>query len=136
MNDPNPIVLIVEDSDDCSETLELALLSLKDVRIAIVRSAEEALERFTSESISVIITDLHLPKMDGLQLLRLIRSRPDGFRGPVVVISGDSDPRTPARVLEAGAQAFFSKPYSPGAVRRKLEQLLVASERNGNATPV
>jgi two-component system chemotaxis response regulator CheY len=134
MTDPKPTVLIVEDSDDCSETLELALLSLKDVRIAIVRSAEEALQHFSTESVAALVTDLHLPHMDGLHLLSAIRTQPRGRRIPVVVISGDSDPRTPSRVLEAGAQAFFSKPYSPAAVRRKLEELLAASGRNGNGS--
>jgi two-component system chemotaxis response regulator CheY len=134
MIDSKPTVLIVEDSDDCSETLELALLSLKDVRIAIVRSAEEALEHFSIGSLAALVTDLHLPHMDGLHLLSAIRMQPSGRRLPVVVISGDCDPRTPSRVMAAGAQAFFSKPYSPAAVRRKLEELLAASGRNGNGS--
>jgi DNA-binding NarL/FixJ family response regulator len=54
---------------------------------------------------------------------------------PVLVISGDSDPRTPARVIAAGAQAFFAKPYSPAAIRRKLEELLAESGRNRNGSP-
>jgi CheY-like chemotaxis protein len=136
MIDLKPTVLIVEDSDDCSETLELALLSLKGVQIAIVRSAEEALERFSGGSVAALVTDLHLPHMDGLRLLTAIRAQQSGRATPIVVISGDSDPRTPERVLTAGAQAFFSKPYSPAAVRRKLEELLVASGRNENGSPV
>ena len=131
-----PTVLIVEDSDDCSETLELALLRLKGVKIAIVRTAEEALERFSAGPVAALVTDLHLPQMDGLHLLTAIRSQQRGRAIPVVVISGDSDPRTPARVLAAGAQAYFTKPYSPAAVRRKLEELLVASSgRNDNGAP-
>ena len=129
-------VLIVEDSSDCAEALELALHGLKDVKVVIARSAEEALECLSSSTVDALITDLHLPKMDGLHLLSAVRNRHNGQYTPVLVISGDSDPRTPARVLEAGAQAFFSKPYSPAAVRRKLEELLAASGgRNGNGSP-
>jgi two-component system chemotaxis response regulator CheY len=128
------IVLIVDDSEDCSETLELALHTLKDVEVTIVRSAEDALERLSKVHVDALITDLHLPQMDGLNLLRAIRAKHNGHTPPVVVISGDSDPRTPARVLRAGAQAFFAKPYSPAAVRRKLEELLIASGRNGNGS--
>ena len=123
-------VLIVEDSDDCSETLELAFHGMKDVTVAIARSAEEALERLSAGDIAALITDLHLPRLDGFHLLSAIRNR----NTPVLVISGDSDPRTPARVLAAGAQAFFLKPYSPAAVRRKLEELLIAGGRNGNGS--
>ena len=133
--DPMRIVLIVEDSDDCSEALELALHGLKDVTIAIARSAEEALEHLSADHVAALITDLHLPRLDGFHLLSAIRTRNNGQYTSVLVISGDSDPRTPARVLEAGAQAFFSKPYSPAAVRRKLEELLIAGGRNGNGSP-
>ena len=128
-------VLIVEDSDVCAETLELALHGLKGVTVTIARSAEEALERLSNGRVAALITDLHLPRMDGLHLLSELRTRNNGHYTPVLVISGDSDPRTPARVLEAGAQAFFLKPYSPAAVRRKLEELLDAGGRNGNGSP-
>ena len=134
MRDPIWTVLIVEDSDDCAENLELAFHGLKDVTVDFVRTAEEAIERLSTRNFSALITDLHLPHMDGLNLLSILRNRNNGHYTPVLVISGDSDPRTPARVLEAGAQAFFAKPYSPAAVRRKLEELLLASGRNGNGS--
>jgi PleD family two-component response regulator len=53
-----------------------------------------------------------------------LRAEPGCARLPILLISGDSDPRLPARALARGANAFFGKPYSPSAVRRKLEQLL------------
>ena len=136
MNDPQqPTVLIVDDSDDCAETLEMALHSLPDVRVDVVHSAEEALDRINATPLAALVTDLHLPQMDGLQLLSALRAQRSGSRTPVVVVSGDSDPRTPARVIAAGAQAFFAKPYSPSAVRRKLEELLSESGRNRNGSP-
>ena len=132
--DPIQNVLIVEDSDDCAETLELAFIGLKNVSVTIARSAEEALERLSAGRIAAVVTDLHLPQMDGLHLLNELRTRNNGHYTPVLVISGDSDPRTPRRVMEAGAQAFFSKPYSPAAVRKKLEELLIAEGRNGHGS--
>ena len=99
MTDKKPTVLIVEDSDDCSETLELALLSLKDVRIAIVRSAEEALQHFAVERVAAMVTDLHLPQMDGLHLLSTIRGRRRGRRD-----SGSGDQRR-QRSEDTGASA-------------------------------
>ena len=122
-------VLVVDDSDDCAVVLELAFHGMKDIKVSVAHSAEEALEHLASGAIAALVTDLHLPHMDGLRLLSELRTRNNGHTTPVLVISGDSDPRTPGRVLAAGAQAYFSKPYSPAAVRRKLEELLVASER-------
>ena len=46
---------------------------------------------------------------------------------PIIVVSGDTDPRTPERLSALGANAFFPKPYSPAEVRLKLEQLLDAN---------
>ena len=125
-------VLIVDDSTDCTETLVLALHGLKNIRVATATTAEEALGQLSTGNIAALITDLHLPRMDGLHLLSTLRTRHNDHYTPVLVISGDSDPRTPARVMEAGAQAFFLKPYSPAAVRKKLEELLSAGGRNGN----
>jgi DNA-binding response OmpR family regulator len=75
-------------------------------------------------AISALVTDLHMPKNNGFDLIRDVRTESRYARLPILMISGDSDPRLPQRALEIGADAFFPKPYSPAAVRRKLEQLL------------
>lgn len=87
-------------------------------------SAEQALRLLVQQHVCAIITDLHLPRMSGFELIRRVRELP-GYAGvPILVISGDSDPGTPDRIRSLGANAFFSKPYSPAAVRKKLEMLL------------
>src|SRR5262249_39755190 len=116
------IILIVEDAEDCSATLEVALQSFG--RVCFAGSAEEALRMLHNGPVTAIITDLHLPRMDGFELVSRIRSEPGFATLPIVVISGDSDPETPTRALRLGANAFFPKPYSPGAVRQKLEELV------------
>jgi len=117
-------ILIVEDVDLCTATLEIALLKLPDLVVQSATTAEEALQFMLGGDISALITDIHLPKMDGFELIQRIRSQPRFKRLPIVVISGDSDPSTPGRLLSLGADAYFSKPYSPAEVRQKLEQLI------------
>ncbi len=119
-------VLVVEDADMCSATLEVALDRIPGVVVKSAASSEKALEILNRQEISALITDLHLPKMDGMELVARVRALPAGAHIPILVISGDVDPRTPERVLQAGADAFFAKPYSPAAVRQKLETLLNA----------
>jgi CheY-like chemotaxis protein len=77
-------------------------------------------------SVSAVVTDLNMPRMDGFELIERIRAKPRHRQLPIIVVSGDTDPRTPQRVSALGADAFFSKPYSPAQVRLKLEQLLDA----------
>src|SRR5258706_5965405 len=110
-------VLIVEDTDLCRDALEVALMRLPDVRVRSFERAEEALRWLGENEASAVILDLHLPQMDGFELIEAIRSHPLQARLPMVVISGDSDPDTPARVAGLGANAYFTKPYSPAAVR-------------------
>jgi two-component system, chemotaxis family, chemotaxis protein CheY len=117
-------VLIVEDTDTCSDVLEVALLAVPDIHIQSAATAEEALEYLDGRDVCALITDLNLPRMDGFELIERVRGRSGQPRVPILVISGDTDPRTPERVRHLGADAFFTKPYSPGEVRQKLEQLI------------
>jgi CheY-like chemotaxis protein len=120
------LVLIVEDSETCAETLLIALESIPGLEPRVLQSPRAAIAaiRDSSNEIAAIVTDLHLPQSDGFDLIRQLRSEPRFARLPIVLISGDSDPLLPARALAQGADAFFPKPYSPAAVRKKLEQLL------------
>ena len=120
-------VLIVEDTDIGRDALEAALMRVTGVDIRAVATAEEALKHLGDNNVCALLTDLHLPSMDGFQLIEAVRSHPDYSSLPIMVISGDSDPRTPARLADLGANAYFPKPYSPAEVRARLEQLIDAS---------
>ncbi len=122
-------VLIVEDAETCATTLEVAFLDIPGVTIASVASGQEALRLLRDEKCSVgaLVTDLHMPRMDGFELIERVRADGRHAALPIIVISGDTDPHTPERILRIGADAYFGKPYSPAQVRRKLEQLLDAN---------
>ncbi len=120
-------ILIVEDIDLCSETLEVALTQMPGIEARSVASAEEALRQLSAGGICALITDLHLPQMNGFELIAAIRANPVRADLPILVVSGDSDPATPTRLASLGADAYFPKPYSPAEVRGKLEQLLYVS---------
>jgi len=120
-------VLIVEDAEVCATTLEIALSTIGGLEIRRAGSAESALKALDSEPVSVLVTDVHLPVMDGFKLVSTVRRHPRHSGVPILVISGDADPATPSRALELGANAFFGKPYSPAAVRQKIEELIHAN---------
>jgi CheY-like chemotaxis protein len=120
------LVFIVEDSKDCAETLEIALESLVGFEPRAIDGSEAAIAKLkaNADHVAAVITDLHLSKSNGFDLIRDLRADSRFARVPIFLVSGDSDPLLPARALAVGADAFFSKPYSPAAVRKKLEQLL------------
>ena len=117
-------VLIVEDTESWTSTLEIALSALPDVEVVTASSARKALQLLDRQDVSAIITDLHMPQMDGFELIEHVRAGGTGPRIPIIVLSGDTDPNTPDRVKRLGADAYFTKPYSPALVRDTLERLL------------
>ncbi len=127
-------VLIVEDSETCAETLQIALELIPGVEVRSIHSPHAAIAILNEpgSQVAAVITDLNLDLSsarnggvgDGLDLIRQLRAEPRFARLPILLISGDSDPRLSERALADGADAFFPKPYSPSAVRKKLEQLL------------
>lgn len=119
-------VLVVEDVDTCASTLEIVFSGIEDLEVVTVGKADHALKLLEDERthVAAIVTDLQMRGMDGFELIERVRSNPRFAGVPIMVITGSSDPDTPERVRELGANAFFSKPYSPVLVREKLEQLL------------
>lgn len=120
-------ILIVEDTDTAAP-LEIALASLNGLKTMLVANGRDALAIVQTSSIELaaVITDLQLPFVDGFELIAAIRSDARISRLPIIVISGNSDPEDRSRVSRLGANAFFTKPYSPAEVRRMLEGLLHA----------
>ena len=123
MNDRR-LVLVVEDSADCAATIELALAPLSGIEVRVIKTAEDALLAVAGTNVAAVITDIELRGMNGLELVAHLRSEQRYATLPVLVVSGAAGRDAPARALEAGATAFFSKPFSPAAVRQKLEGLI------------
>ena len=127
------MVVIVEDVASCATTLEMAFVAIPDVDVVVAPGAQAALRLLEREDCTVraVVTDLNMPRMDGFEFIERIRAQPRLRRLPIIVVSGDTDPRTPERLATLGADAFFSKPYSPAKVRLKLEELLDAYAADG-----
>jgi CheY-like chemotaxis protein len=123
------IALIVEDSDAAASTLEVALARIPGLDSACVAGGIAALKYLDGphgESVCAVLTDLNMPGMDGSELISSMRSAERYRKLPIIVISGNPDPGISKRVLSMGANAFFTKPFSPAAVCSKLEELLNA----------
>jgi CheY-like chemotaxis protein len=128
-NSGMPAVLIVEDSENNAATLEIAFHGIPGLSVFTAPSAAHALRMLDegAEPVDVIVTDLNMPRMDGFELIRRVRARQHLAGTPIIVVSADTDPETPARIAAMEVAAFFPKPFSPAEVRRKLEQLLNGS---------
>ena len=123
-----PHVLIIDDERSMCDMLE-ADLRLRDFAPCCVTSAKEALELFSQQEFEVVLTDLKMPGIDGIQLCsRLVASRPDV---PVVVMTAFGSLETAIAAMRAGAYDFVTKPIemellamilSRAIERRRLQQ--------------
>jgi two-component system response regulator len=117
---PEPRLLLVEDSPD---DVDLAILAFRtsgvSAAIDVVRDGEEALDYLFSTgsrsgaplpSPSVVLLDLKLPRVDGIEVLRRLRADPRTRQIPVVVLTSSAEPRDLARVAEIGADRYIRKP--------------------------
>ena len=123
-SDVRPIVLLVEDELACCGILDVAFDDGDAPSFQHTATAEQALAILRDRSISALITDINLPLMDGLELIRRVRAEPRLAALPIIVTSAETDQETSEQAFRLGANAFFPKPYSPFAVRQKIEELI------------
>jgi two-component system response regulator AauR len=128
MNEPLS-VLIVEDDPHVLLGCQQAL-ALEDIASEGVGSAEEALQRIGADFAGIVISDIRLPGIDGLQLLTRLKQRDPSL--PVLLITGHGDIGMAVQAMRDGAYDFMEKPFSPErlveACRRALEQRGLARE--------
>ena len=106
---PAPKVLVVEDSFTVRE-LQRSILEAAGYRVEIARDGREGLERLLADDeIVLVLTDIEMPEMDGIELTRAIRASAVRGSTPVVVLTSRSDELDRRRGLEAGADAYMVK---------------------------
>jgi len=117
-------ILIVDDRED---TVELLEMTLKRGNFEVLRagSGESALEVVRTQKPDLIIMDILMPgKIDGLEATRIIKGNPETRHCKVIMISGKGLEADREAGLEAGAQDYFLKPFSPLELIRRVDELM------------
>ena len=125
-------VLIVEDSPTMRAWLGSALEEL-DVQVKIVEadSGFEALRLLPRERFDLIVTDINMPDINGLELVAFVRNNEAYASIPLVIVSTEGSERDRDKGLGLGADAYLAKPFEPEALREVARDLLASSHRNG-----
>jgi two-component system KDP operon response regulator KdpE len=119
MTDPNPLVLIVEDEPAMRRFLRTAL-GAQDFRVLEANDAKEAQIAITTQNPEIILLDLGLPDVDGLEIIRQVR---EWSRIPIIVISARGREDDKITALDAGADDYLTKPFG---VNELLARIRVA----------
>lgn len=116
-------VLIVEDDLDVANVFGMALRHA-GFKVKVVETAAAAIGAFTLEQPRIIVLDLMLPDMNGLELLRYFRKQPGNEKTDVVVCSGATGGFQMHQAIEAGAKLFLGKPVSVEDLIKAVSQML------------
>ena len=112
--------VLFADDDVISRTLLAAVLTHVGYQSRSASDGGEAWELFQSEPVSLVILDLSMPVLDGLEVCRRIRAHPAGRETFVLVVTGRDAREDLAEVLDAGADDYVSKPSTPEHLRARL----------------
>lgn len=117
-------ILIVEDSPTMRQLLVFALRRLKGVEIVEAQDGMDGLRRISSEDFDIALIDINMPVMDGLKLIRLIRSEEALKEIPIVVITTEGASEDRERAISLGANEYLTKPIQANRVLSTVRGLL------------
>jgi len=123
-----PKILIVDDDDTIRDALYDLLSEQYDCQTA--ETAEKALARLAAEAYDVVLTDISMPGLSGLELLGHIRQR--FANTPVIIISGIGDQEHAQGLIRLGAFDFLLKPYRLEDVEKSVERAVEFKDRQIN----
>jgi DNA-binding NtrC family response regulator len=121
---PRPVVLIVDDDRNTREGLQRALRARFEVRLA--ESAESGLEALSDAAVDVMLTDLRMPGMDGLALLRRAQSRHPGLI--CILLTAYGSVETAVEAMKQGAYDFLTKPVNLDHLEMLIDRALRARD--------
>lgn len=134
MTSPGPVILIVEDEPQMLRFLR-ASLSTHGYRLIETTTAADGLAQAAARSPDVILLDLGLPDMDGLEVVRRLRG---WSHTPIIVLSARGQDEDKINALDAGADDYLTKPFSVGELLARIRVALrhIATAASGGQEPV
>lgn len=124
---PQETILVVEDNADIRQYLSEELR--KNYRILEAENGEKALELVKEQEVSLILTDVMMPVMDGLQLCKQIKQNLNTCHIPVIILSAKAELNEQLEGLQVGADDYIPKPFSMTLVTTKIKNLFRTRHR-------
>ncbi len=123
VQDNKSTLLLVEDEHDLRELLSFTL-TREGFRVTAVETGEQGLEECGTAAPDLIVLDLMLPGIDGLEVCRRLKARPETAAVPVVMLTAKGEEADVVAGLELGADDYVTKPFSPRVLTARLKAVL------------
>jgi len=118
------LCLVVEDSPMMRQLLVFALARIKVLKVVEADDGVDALRKLTTAKFDLIITDINMPVLDGLKLVKKIRLDEVHKDVPIMIVTTEGSAEDRQRALQLGANAYITKPIQAPQVIAKVKELL------------
>ena len=126
-------LLIVDDSKLMRDMVAACLRPLGAVAFEFAGSGLEAIERLALAAFDLMVLDLNMPDVGGLEVVEFVRSQ-DRLRDlPILIVTTRGDDASRAGALAAGASSFLAKPFGPAEILDEVRRLLIPARAIGRA---
>lgn len=119
-----PEVLVVDDSKVMRDMVVACLRPYPELTFTHASSGLEAIERLSLKPYDLIVLDLNMPDIGGIEVVEFVRSQDTLRHLPIVIVTTRGDEASRARALQAGANRFMTKPFTPDAILSEVRGLL------------
>lgn len=116
--------LVVEDSPMMRQLLVFALARIKRIAVTEAEDGVDALRKLATNRYDLIMSDINMPIMDGLKLVKRIRSDANHAATPIIIITTEGSTEDRQRAMALGANAYITKPIQAPQVIQKVKELL------------
>ena len=124
-------ILVVDDSRAIRTYIKGVLMEAFDLEVLEAPSGFDALRILPRQEVDLVIADINMPDINGLELIKFVRRSERHKNKPIIVVSTQQSDKSREKVLELGANAFIAKPFTPitlvNAVKEMLDKEQVSS---------
>jgi two-component system phosphate regulon response regulator PhoB len=128
-----PGILVVEDETDIQELVRY-VLEKEGYPVRVASDGETALREVRADPPSLILLDLMLPGLDGLEVCRRLRSQPDTAELPIIMLTARGEESDVVAGLNMGADDYITKPFSPRVLLARLQAVIRRRQEDGAPT--
>jgi two-component system chemotaxis response regulator CheY len=119
-----PEVLVVDDSKVMREMVVACLRPYPGLTFTHASSGLEAIERLSLKPYDLIVLDLNMPDIGGIEVVEFVRGQDTLRHLPIVIVTTRGDEASRSKALGAGADRFMTKPFTPDAILSEVKNLL------------
>jgi two-component system, chemotaxis family, chemotaxis protein CheY len=119
-------VLVVDDSKVMRDMIVACLRSVAGLAFTHATTGLEAIERLSLKKFDLVVLDLNMPDVGGIEVVEFVRAQDQLRALPIVIVTTRGDEASRTRALSAGADRFMTKPFTPDAIVAEVSGLLAS----------